>query len=365
MRIRSSFVLAIAFASTASFFAGCGGDSGGGGPIGPPVDTTPTTGYKNPVLDRDFPDPSAIRVGKTWWAYGTQTFLGNGVKINIQSAKSTDLVNWTYTDDVLPVRPTWSTQTWNFWAPHVIYAADQSKYIMYFSADADTSGMCIGVATSDVPEGPFTDVGSPLACSNDVWHIDPMEFDDPASGKHYLYWGSNFKPIAVQELDETRMHFVTGSQPANVITTSSTAPYEQLVEGPWVIKRGDYYYLFYSGNNCCTPGSLHYAVMVARSSSPTGPFQKLGDALGTGNSTILTGDDKWIAPGHNAIVTDDAGADWILYHAVDPNKPLLSDGASIRRPLLIDRITYDANGWPTVAGGHPSHGGATPPTITP
>ncbi|MFL5561516.1 MAG: glycoside hydrolase family 43 protein [Gemmatimonadaceae bacterium] len=349
-------------ASLAALLTACGGDAK---TPTQPIDTTSTTGYKNPVLNRDFPDPSVIKVGATYWAYATQTFLGNGAQLNIQSASSTDLINWTYGNDVLPVRPTWSTQVWNFWAPHVIAVPSKGNFLMYFAADADTSVMCIGMATSTTPAGPFTDVGSPLVCGKDYWHIDPMEFDDPATGRHYLYWGSNFKPIAVQELDSTLMHFVAGSQPTMVIDTSRTNPYEQLVEGPWVIKRGAYYYLFYSGNNCCTPGSLHYAVMVARSTSPTGPFQKLGAALGTGNSTILTGDDKWIAPGHNAIVTDSNGDDWIVYHAVDPQNPTLSDNASIRRPMLIDRIKYDANGWPYVEGGHPSHGNATPPTITP
>jgi len=365
MRMRSSIVVGFVWAG--ALLAGCGG---GKSPTPPPVDTTSATGYTNVVLDQDFPDPSVLKAGGTYWAYATQTFLGNGQRVNIQGASSMDLVHWTYGNDVLPVKPAWSTQVWNFWAPHVIYAAEQSRYLMYYSADADTSTMCIGIATSATPQGPFTDIGSPLACGNDYWHIDPMAFDDPVSGKHYLYWGSNFQPIAVQELDADRVHFASGSAPAMVIQPSS-APYEALVEGPWVIKRGDWYYLFYSGNDCCSlpdaahPSNPHYAVLVARSTSPTGPFQKHGAALGTDSSAILTGDDRFKGPGHNAIVTDSKGDDWIVYHAVDPSKPRLSDNVSIRRPMLIDRIRYDANGWPYVEGGHPSHGNTTPPAVTP
>jgi hypothetical protein len=33
--------------------------------------------------------------------------------------------------------------------------------------------------------------------------------------------------------------------------------------------------------------------------------------------------------------------------------------------MLIDRIKYDANGWPYVEGGHPSHTNTTPPAATP
>jgi arabinan endo-1,5-alpha-L-arabinosidase len=354
--------LAIRFAFAAALLSACGG-SAGKSPV-TPVDTTSFRGYRNVVLDQDFPDPSVIKVGTTYWGYATQTFLGNGQRINIQSASSTDLVHWSWAGDVLPVKPSWSTAVWNFWAPHVLYAPEQSRYLMYYSADADTSGMCIGIAASTTPQGAFTDLGSPLVCGNDFWHIDPMAFDDPVSGKHYLYWGSDRKPIAVQELDADRVHFAAGSTPTMVIQTGST-PYESLVEGPWVIKRGDWYYLFYSGNDCCSLPNPHYAVLVARSASPTGPFVKRGDALGTGNSTILTGDDGFRGPGHNAIVSDAAGNDWIVYHAVDANKPTLSDGRSVRRPLLIDQIKYDAAGWPYVEGGHPSHGNATLPAVTP
>lgn len=360
MGIRRALIAAIA--SIGVFVLGCGGGGSKGPGVGPPP-PPPPTGYQNPVLDRDFPDPALIKVGSTYWAYATQTFLANGARINIQLASSPDLVNWTYRGDALPTKPAWSTQVWNFWAPHVTYAADQSKYIMYFSADADTAGMCIGIATSDVPQGPFTDVGGPLACgpNGDFEYIDPMEFDDPASGKRYLYWGSGYKPISVRELAADRMRFAAGSAPTVVIPTSG-APYEALVEGPWLVKRPDAYYMFYSGNDCCSLPNPHYAVLVARSSSPAGPFQKMGDALGTGNSTILTTGDYFRGPGHNAIVTDGAGDDWIVYHAVDPANTTLSDNKSVRRPMLIDRIVWQANGWPSVAGGYPSHSLLTQPT---
>ena len=361
MRIRTSLFLTMS--SLGMLLGGCGGGGSKGGGVEPPP--PPATGYRNSVLDRDFPDPAVIRVGSTYWAYATQTFLGNGQRVNIQVASSPDLVTWTYGNDALPTKPAWSTQVWNFWAPHVTYVAAQSRYIMYYSADADTAGMCIGIATSPNPQGPFTDVGSPLVCgpNGDFEHIDPMAFDDPASGKHYLYWGSGFKPISVQELADDRVHFAAGSTPTAVIPTSG-APYEALVEGPWLVKRPDAYYMFYSGNDCCSLPDPHYAVLVARSASPTGPFTKMASALGTGSSAILTTGDFFRGPGHNAIISDGAGADWIVYHAVDPtNNKLCPDQAcGVRRPMLIDRIVWQANGWPSIAGGHPSHSYITQPT---
>ena len=235
MRMRSSVVVARACAG--GLLTDCGGD-GGKSPVAP-IDTISATGYRNVVLDQDFPGP---------------------------------------------------------------------------------------IATATTLEGSFTDTGAPLAPGDDSWHIDPMAFGDPVSGKHYLYWGSSFQPIAVEERGADRVHFAAGSTPAMVIQPGG-APREALVEGPWVIKRGD--------------------------------------ALGTGNGTVLTGDAVFRGPGHNAIATGARGDDWIVYHAVDPDKPTPSGGRSVRRPMPIDRIRYDSNGWPNVEVGHPSHTTTTPPAVTP
>ena len=61
-----------------------------------------------------------------------------------------------------------------------------------------------------------------------------------------------------------------------------------------------YYYLFYSGDNCCGP-KANYAVMVARSRSATGPFETLEQATGKPHSIILEKRGNWFAPGHNSV----------------------------------------------------------------
>jgi arabinan endo-1,5-alpha-L-arabinosidase len=51
------------------------------------------------------------------------------------------------------------------------------------------------------------------------------------------------------------------------------------------------------------------------------------------------------------MVTDAAGQDWIVYHAIDRSDPYLdgTDGIN-ERPMLIDRLTWPG-GWPLVRGG--------------
>ncbi|HWP44891.1 MAG TPA: glycoside hydrolase family 43 protein, partial [Blastocatellia bacterium] len=300
--------------------------------------TAQTGAYVNPVFDTDFPDPTVILASDGWfYAYATQTIL-DGRSQNIQVARSKDLVRWERMPDAMPVKPRWASRTQQFWAPDVHQRGD--TFYMYYSAvlnpdlaeqfkrenRVETSReavFCLGVATSSAPGGPFDDSGRPLSCSLSFVNIDPMAFDDPKTGKKYLYWGSGFQPIKVQELSDDRLSFKPGSRPVDLIKPDKNVAYQTLVEGAWVIERGGYYYLFYSGENCCQgpPPQIKYAVMVARSHSPLGPFETLAEATGRSDSVILKRNETWLAPGHNSVVTDAEGQDWIVYHAISSRHP--------------------------------------------
>ncbi|HEX8246716.1 MAG TPA: glycoside hydrolase family 43 protein [Pyrinomonadaceae bacterium] len=300
--------------------------------------------YQNPVFDFDFPDPTVIRAADGYfYAYATQTNVG-GVWRNIQVARSADLKNWQYIGDALPAKPVWANQTQNFWAPHVSEAG--GTYYMYYSADPNTqTGLCLAVATATNPAGPFTDKGTPLKCGGGFVNIDPMAFDDPQTGKKYLYWGSGFEPIRVQELAANRIDFLSGSQPVNLIFPISDPnpnSYRDLVEGAWVTYRNGYYYLFFSGDDCCT--SAHYAVMVSRSTSATGPFTILPE----NNGVIIAGNVHWLGPGHNSVVRDDKSTDWIVYHAYHP------EDRPRGRVMLINRLVYGSDGWVRAESGAPT-----------
>lgn len=308
--------------------------------------------YENPVLARDFPDPSVLRAPNgTYYAYATET-VNDGQFVNIQVARSQDLVNWTWEGDAFPEGVAWAEESRSYWAPHVVYDAENDRYLMYYSAHHDQKdGKCMAVATAESPTGPFTDENDPLLCGEGFENIDPMAFDDPESGKSFLYWGSHGTPIRVQELADDRMHFREGTEPTPVVQPDPDEPYAGLIEGAWVIYRDEFYYLFYSGDNCCGENA-HYAVMVARAENPTGPFETLGEYRGTNESTILTENSTWLAPGHNSIIQDSSGTDWMLYHAINRDQPTQSNGWD-RRVLLVDSLAYD-DGWPKIPGGEPS-----------
>ena len=310
--------------------------------------------YVNPVLDTTFPDPSIIKGSDGYYyVYATQGFYSGKKIINIQMARSKDLIHWIYLGDAMPQKPHWTSKKQEIWAPDIHFF--DGKYYIYFASQNDKiTGMCLGVAVSDKPQGPFIPSDEPLLCGKTFEAIDPFAFDDPVTGKKLIFWGSASKPLMVQELADDRLHFKKDSHPIKVLDVDST-PYHKLIEASFVIKHDKYYYLFYSGDNCCDPNP-HYAVLVARSENAMGPFITKGKSTGSNNSTILVENKKWLAPGHNSIITDDAGNDWIVYHAMKAETPRITEpngNLNVRRILCIDKIEYK-NGWPTIKDNSPS-----------
>ncbi len=298
-----------------------------------------------PAINADFPDPALLRAKDGYtYVYATQGEV-DGRMHNIQVARSRDLAHWQRLPDALPIKPAWATQTQDFWAPHV--SAHGGRYYLYYSAKPDAAlrdaaqGLCLAVAVAARPTGPFTDTGTPLQCGPGFVNIDPMAFDDPATGKRLLFWGSGFEPIKVRELAPDRVSFARGSVAIDLVPTDPTdapANYRRLVEGAWVVRHAGSYYLFYSGDNCCG-AKAHYATLVARGRSATGPFEIVPLERG---GIVLEADTRWNAPGHNSVMQDARGRWWIAWHAVDRNRPRDKPEADVnsRRVMMIAPLIW-------------------------
>jgi arabinan endo-1,5-alpha-L-arabinosidase len=329
------------------------------------AESAPAT-YTNPV-SRDFADtfadPAVIRAKDGYWyAYGTTDPLreGEGVRHIIPTARSTDLVDWTYVGDAFTesTLPAWAAPDAALWAPDIRYL--DGTYRLYYvvtqtTATDEPNDNAIGVATAPTPTGPWTDSGGPVVGprrgdsgnpGDFKWTFDPSQFTD-RDGTRYLYYGSYYGGIFVTELnaDATR----TVGEPTMVAI-------DNRYEGAYVVRRGGWYYLFASEANCCAGPTTGYTVFAGRSASPRGPFvDRDGISLATsrvgGTIVVTPNGNTWVGTGHNAVVTDLAGQDWFVYHAIDRRDPYLDEPFGINeRPMLLDRLDW-IDGWPTVRAG--------------
>ncbi|WP_274364125.1 family 43 glycosylhydrolase [Paenibacillus thermotolerans] len=305
--------------------------------------------YTNPVFEPVLADPSVIRgEDGLFYAFGTEDDWGDGEGSRlIPILKSPDLISWEVSGEAFESKPEWK-DSGGLWAPHIAYFND--KYYLYYSmSEWGDPNPGIGVAVADKPAGPFEDKGK-LFTSDEIGvrnSIDPMLFVD--NGTPYLFWGS-FHGIYGIELAKDGLS-ITGEK-----FRIAGSDYE----APYIIKRDGYYYFFGSLGSCCEGENSTYRVAVARSDNIKGPYtDQQGDDIvySQGKPVVvgmfMTGEEKeFVGPGHNSIVRDDNGTDWLVYHAVDVSYPKLGNGAT-RRPLMIDPLEWN-DGWPALKDLRPS-----------
>lgn len=292
--------------------------------------------YSNPVIDYSLPDPSIIKGEDGYfYLYATEDIR------NLPIHRSKDLVNWEFVGTAFTdaTRPDFEPEG-GIWAPDINKIGD--KYVLYYSMSVwGGEWTCgIGCAVSDRPEGPFKDCGM-MFRSNGIKvqnSIDPFYIED--NGHKYLFWGS-FRGIYAIELSEDGLSLKSGSSPVQIAGTA--------YEGTYIHKRGGYYYMFASIGSCCEDLKSTYTTVVGRSTSLFGPYlDKKGQSMMDNHHEILIHkNDSFVGTGHNSeIVSDNAGTDWLFYHAVSVANP---DG----RVLMLDKIDW-IDGWPSVEGNSPS-----------
>lgn len=310
--------------------------------------------YTNPVITfSSAADPTVIRTDEGFYLYSTQTD-----KYWIPIYFSKDLVNWEFKrsafrnatrpkPDVLP-------DGGAFWAPEIRYI--NGKYVLYFSWAkwGDGSKSYTAVATSDSPVGDFLNA-KPLLITDDFGSncIDQFYYEE--DGKKYMFVGS-FNGIYVTELTDDGLSVKRGADGKPVLKKQVCG---RAFEGTNIYKKGKYYYLFASINNCCDGIDSRYKVVVGRSKNLLGPYvnRERKDMMSNSWTLVLEGDgETFFGPGHNSIIIpDDAGTDWMIYHSY-----VKENGAVGGRLGMLDRIVWSADGWPTIKKCVPSKGDLLP-----
>src|SRR3954466_319820 len=148
---------------------------------------TPLT-YTNPVWPAYFADPFVLRVGKTYWAYGTAPAAEDGKQFPV--LQSHDLATWTYAGHAL--QPLREPAGVNYWAPEVA-AGDDGRFYLYYSATTSQSDEHhrLRVAIAEHPAGPFVDSGA-MILPDAGFTIDASPFRDSKTGRSYLFFASDF-----------------------------------------------------------------------------------------------------------------------------------------------------------------------------
>ena len=282
-------------------------------------------------------DPSAIESNGVYYEF--QTGLG--------AKTSTNSTSWNAVATPFGT-PAWMTtavpDVQGLWAPDISFFGGQ--YHLYYAGSypfgANTS--CIGHATRiAMNAGAWTDQGSSIICSSSAnnWNaIDPNLIVDTA-GVPWLVFGSWWSGIQIVELNSQ------GTARANSTIALIAGRGGKGIEGPFMVRRCSYYYLFTSWDACCQGFKSTYNIRVGRSTSVNGAFvDKDGVALTAGGGTLVAAGNSttFNGPGGQSVMIAGSKA-YLVYHAYAPDS--VAGGSAT---LRIADLVWDSSGWPVPVG---------------
>jgi arabinan endo-1,5-alpha-L-arabinosidase len=328
------------------------------------------TTYCNPLIGEVWADPALAGPDQDgfYWSYATDDEHEPLPRRRFKVARSRDLVQWeAHPKDArlgaLP-RPIPNYGRYRAcWAPDVrrISPAVWNLYgALKFDdhEDQGPKGHGIFVARSTKP----TDFSDPtvLLRGPGFTVIDPCFYRSSELGRNFLYWGSGHAPIFGQELTEDGLAFVAGSSPFAVLAPHSADPDDRLWEGVHVIEHPEDWVPIFLASKVDT------WVGPYRTYAFRGGSQPLDSVTPSpGGRPVLTENAVWNRCGQVFVLSDAVGQLWLFYHAVRGDTIIPGTeqvefmgrcGVPLRQ-MCMDRLLFDAAGFPFVEGGSPS---ATP-----
>jgi beta-xylosidase len=294
--------------------------------------------YKNPVINADYSDPDAIRVGDDYYMVSSSFTHIPGLPI----LHSKDLVNWKLIGHALKKQPPYDVYDKvqhgaGVWAPSIRYHNNEF-YIYYPDPDY---GIYL-VKTKNI-NGPWTE---PLLVEAGKGLIDPCPlWDDNASpnaeggpGKTYLvhaYAGSRagFKSIiVVKEMNKEGTKII-----GNAVMVYDGHELDPTIEGPKFYKRNGWYYIFAPGGGVSTGWQT-----ILRSKNIYGPYERKV-AMDRGTTPIN-------GPHQGAWITTQTGEDWFLH---------FQDKDAYGRVVHLQPMKW-VNDWPVIGADKDGDGKGEP-----
>ena len=299
-----------------------------------PAVATDTPGSNPIIRDTFIADPAPLVVGNTLYLYVDHDEAKDGEMFNMSEwlvYSTTDMKHWSPHPSILKISDLkWAKK--DAWAPQAI--AKNGKFYLYVPAEHDDThpGKAIGVAVSDTPTGPFKDARGSALITNEMtpkgqhsWEdIDPTVLTD-TDGTTWIAWGNRECYIA-----KLKPNMIELDGPIREITP----PF--YVEGPWLHRRGNLYYLTYASMDPAAklgakPGDEH--VSYATAPAITGPWTFRGELTGPAKSSFT------IHPG----IAEFKGSWYLFLH----NAALTigaQKGALGRRAVTVERLYYNPDG---------------------
>ncbi|MFT4090345.1 MAG: glycoside hydrolase 43 family protein [Asticcacaulis sp.] len=285
--------------------------------------------YINPVLQGDYSDPDAVRVGDDYYLTASSFINVPGLPI----LHSRDLVNWKLIGYALDrnapdAHHTAPRRGGGVWAPAIRH--HEGRFYIYY-ADPDFG---IFMVSATDPEGPWT---KPVLVDATKGAIDPAPFWDD-DGQAWLVHSfaasrAGIKNIVtlkkmsadgMKTLDEGK-YVIEGDTLPKVKTSQGMMPWFT-TEGPKLYKREGWYYIFVPS------GSVKGGWQgVFRSRKIDGPYE--------GRSVIDQGNTTMNGPHQGAWVDTPKGENWFLH---------FQDADSYGRRVMLQPMSWGKDGWPII-----------------
>ena len=163
-------------------------------------------------------------------------------------------------------------------------------------------------------------------------------------GNGWMVFGSFWSGIKITRLDSTltrlsapQVWHPVCSRPRGMHNAGGNGA----VEAPFIIKRGEWYYLFVSFDYCCRGEKSNYNVVAGRSKSICGPYSDKDGVsmMRGGGTTVVKGNEQYPGVGHCAVACLD-GKDYIFMYGYDKNENYVSK-------LVIRGLDWSEDGWPS------------------
>ncbi|MEO7049738.1 MAG: family 43 glycosylhydrolase [Ferruginibacter sp.] len=266
--------------------------------------------FINPIFAGDYPDPSILRDGDTYYLVNSSFDYYPGLLI----WQSKDLINWN------PVTNALYKNIGSVWAPDLVKC--NNKFYIYFPANNK-----IYVVYADAINGPWSD---PVDLN--INNIDPGHFTD-TNGKRYLYF-ANGSYVALSDdglsvIGEAKHAYAGWKIPRDWSIECFC------LEGPKIAKRGEYYYLTVAEGGTAGPATSHM-IISARSKSPFGPWE---NSPYNPIDKTYNSNERWWSKGHATLFDDTKGRWWIVFHAYEKGH------YNMGRQTLLEPVEWTKDGW--------------------